>query len=81
MRPHNIIAQPSRTTLLSCWTCMFLNLFGCFFSSAEKKKEEVVFRFAWRYREMCLKLIRAEGKLASGIWWFFMNISLGPFLH
>ena len=47
---------------------MLLNLFGCFFSSAEKKKEEVVFRFAWRYREMCLKLIRAEGKLASGIW-------------
>ena len=80
MRPHNIIAQPSRTTLLSCWTCMLLKFIWLFFFLCGKKKE-VVFRFAWRYREMCLKLIRAEGKLASGIWWFFMNISLGPFLH
>ena len=36
IRPHNIIAQPSRNRL-SCWTCMLLNLFGCFFPVQTKK--------------------------------------------
>ena len=34
----------------------------CFFSCADKKNEEVVFWLAWRHSEMCLILIRAEGK-------------------
>ena len=50
--------------MLNMHAFKFIWLF--FFLCRKKKKEEVVFRFAWRYREMCLKLIRAEGKPASG---------------